>query len=74
MKAVLDKDVTALLVPTGAVSRAVHQWVNMECCLMVKIHSGKKARSHPGYLASSPAHVSLMGLAVPWDVVQAVPP
>eukprot|EP00975_Prorocentrum_lima_P045403 9506757-Prorocentrum_lima.AAC.1 len=41
---------------------------------MVKIHSGKKARSHPGCLASSPAHVSLMGLAVPWDVVQAVPP
>eukprot|EP00975_Prorocentrum_lima_P060431 12673933-Prorocentrum_lima.AAC.1 len=25
-------------------------------------------------MATSPAHVSLMGLAVPWDVVQALPP
>eukprot|EP00975_Prorocentrum_lima_P006088 1314815-Prorocentrum_lima.AAC.1 len=62
-----------MVTAAGVESRGVRQWLNAECCLEVMIHSGKKSRPHPGFLATSPAHVSLMGVAVPWDTVRALP-
>eukprot|EP00975_Prorocentrum_lima_P033320 6991361-Prorocentrum_lima.AAC.1 len=63
------------MVPVAGVSsHAVRAWLNAECCLQVMIHSGKKSRPHTGFMATSPAHVSLMGVAVPWDAVRSLPP
>eukprot|EP00975_Prorocentrum_lima_P044610 9347184-Prorocentrum_lima.AAC.1 len=38
------------------------------------IRAGRKARPHPGFMATSPAQVSVMGVALPWAVVTALPP
>eukprot|EP00975_Prorocentrum_lima_P059022 12377755-Prorocentrum_lima.AAC.1 len=42
LRAVLDKDVSQLLVSAAAVeSREVREWLNADCCLWVMVHSGK---------------------------------
>eukprot|EP00975_Prorocentrum_lima_P015702 3331065-Prorocentrum_lima.AAC.1 len=38
------------------------------------VHSGRKARGHIGFLSTSPAEVSLMGVAMPWGVLGVLPP
>eukprot|EP00975_Prorocentrum_lima_P006510 1399258-Prorocentrum_lima.AAC.1 len=54
--------------------RVARTWLNAECGLQVRIHSGRKARGHSGFMSTSPSEVSLLGLAMPWGVLCALPP
>eukprot|EP00975_Prorocentrum_lima_P024009 5052771-Prorocentrum_lima.AAC.1 len=54
--------------------RSVRAWLNAECGLQVRVHAGRKARGHPGFLSTSPAEVSLLGVAMPWGVLCDLPP
>eukprot|EP00975_Prorocentrum_lima_P035017 7359206-Prorocentrum_lima.AAC.1 len=62
---VLDKDLATVTVREETVpDQAVRAWLNCECALHLSVHAGRGARSHRGFIDSSPAHVSIVGLLV----------
>eukprot|EP00975_Prorocentrum_lima_P012668 2685484-Prorocentrum_lima.AAC.1 len=49
-------------------------WLDCESALHLSVHAGRASRSHRGFLDSSPAHVGIVGVLVPWPALVRLPP